>query len=410
MFVFTSLTLFFIILFLETVETAIFVISRGTLIEKEKQEGENGPYTKALFLKAHVKEVMIIVLVLDTILHYVLSFYLAKCLAIYNYSPLITNLFPVLFATIVVYLTIVFKTFAINHAQSAIKMFGTIFYFVFLFFRPVGAPFLKASGFVQGKNTKNPKEEIGAHKSQLLASLDDYEYTPNTEMHEEIEMVRSILSLKDINLNQIMTPIGDFVSVELSENIETMKERLLPLGFKKNVIIWEETEDNIIGSLNIQKFLIDFVLKRAKKISNYITVPQFFVNTTDAYRVLEHFKTTLNQVVFVINEDGSICGLVSKADIFNEIIGENQEDDYLIKETSSGYLMEGAYSLRLLNRKFDLELPEDCSTIAGLLIMTAKKIPKINEKFSFKDVEFIVKERSKNKIESILMKTKQLNK
>jgi CBS domain containing-hemolysin-like protein len=396
-----------LILFLEIIETAVFTVHKGVLLEKSREIKGSSVYSRALFLKNNIKEVMIVILFLDTIMNNLLGLYIARIIAKFEMSYFMMTFTNMIFSFLQIYLIILVKIFAIMHVNSAIGYFSSPFYWLFKIFRPVGLFFSSVSMyFLRKKNQETKDDKIAGYRSEILASLEECE--ENDEIKEDVEMMKGLLLLREVNIGQIMTPRSDFIDAEFSNDIHVMRQRLFKFNNVKHIVIWDDTEDNIIGTINLQKFFIDCAIKKASNVMDYIVPPQFFVHTTDARRVLGYMKKTKAKIVFVIEEDGSICGLATLMDIINDIVGEIEEDDEISK-SKDGYIIKGSHNIRSLNRKFDLDLPEECSTVGGLLIVIDKKIPKPNEEFSIDNVTFKILSSSKNKIDTILMRINKKN-
>jgi len=402
MFVLIFFTMFLVTLFFEMIEAAIFNIQKCTLIEKDKQsKSRDNVYSKMLYIKENIKEVMIVILLLDTLVSYLFSFYFSSVLRANEYNNMVCTALTVFFSFFVTFVIIIAKVVGLSFSEKTIKFIGNLFYFVFIAFRPIGKFFNKIVMVML--NTKDQKNIT--QKGEVIASLDDY-LDNNKEMNEELNMAKTVLSLSEIPLHQIMNSRSEFLMVEFSEDIEIMKERLLPLSFKKNIIVYVDHEENIIGTINIQKFFIDLLQNKIKKTISYVDLPEYFLHSVNTDRVLQHFKEKKNKIIFVIEEDGSIIGIVTISDIVQEIIGELDKDEYFFLEQEDGYLVDASYGIRALNRKLniDFEEDEDFSSISGLIMRYSKKIPKLKESFNIQGVIMIIAEKTKNRIQKILIK------
>jgi Mg2+/Co2+ transporter CorB len=119
-----------------------------------------------------------------------------------------------------------------------------------------------------------------------------------------------------------------------------------------------------------------------------------------------------NHLAIVIDEYGSVLGLVTLEDILEEIVGQiDDEHDsksaVAKKEMDGSYLVEGGATLRDINRELDWKLPDDnATTIAGLIIHEAQSIPDIGQSFTFHGFQFQIMKKQRNQI--TLLRVKKL--
>jgi Mg2+/Co2+ transporter CorB len=109
----------------------------------------------------------------------------------------------------------------------------------------------------------------------------------------------------------------------------------------------------------------------------------------------------------VVDEYGTMMGLVTLEDILEEIVGDIEDEhdiavsDHAVSEDGS-VVVDGAATIRDINREFDWSLPDDeANTIAGLVIHEAQLIPDIGQIFVFHDFRFEITGRQRNQITQI---------
>ena len=114
----------------------------------------------------------------------------------------------------------------------------------------------------------------------------------------------------------------------------------------------------------------------------------------------------------MVDEYGALMGVVTLEDILEEIVGEIEDEHDKSRpgaglpgvrdEKDGGYVVEGAVTIRDLNREFDWDLPdEEAATIAGLVMHEARRIPEAGQVFAFHGFRFEVLRRRKNRIVSL---------
>ncbi|WP_265500248.1 HlyC/CorC family transporter [Paracoccus beibuensis] len=137
-----------------------------------------------------------------------------------------------------------------------------------------------------------------------------------------------------------------------------------------------------------------------------VVMPPYFVPETSALdEQMREFLKRRTHFALVVDEYGSLRGLITLEDIIEEIVGEiadehDTEADQTLKPNAQGdYLVEGGMTIRDLNRQLDWNLPDDeANTVAGLVIHMAQSIPEQGQVFSFHGYRFEVVTRRENRI------------
>ncbi|MGA0924355.1 MAG: HlyC/CorC family transporter, partial [Lutimaribacter sp.] len=180
--------------------------------------------------------------------------------------------------------------------------------------------------------------------------------------------------------------------------------------------VYRNDPDNIIGVVHAKDLLrgmyklmfgpeaspnglIDF------DISSVAMKPYFIPDTTTLDDQMRQFLRRCTHFALVVDEYGSLEGLITLEDILEEIVGEITDEfdpaaDHPVKKTKDGqFLIDGAMTIRDVNRAMDWALPDDeANTVAGLVIHEAQMIPEPGQVFSFHGFRFEVRERVGNRI------------
>ena len=222
-------------------------------------------------------------------------------------------------------------------------------------------------------------------------------------------MLESILDLHEVKVSEIMTHRKNIEGININENIDMIIDLSLKSRFTR-LPLWKENADNIIGTLHIKDLL------RAKNSNNSIEIneimqkPQFISENTSLSEQLNNFKKETIQMAFVIDEYGDLQGLITLEDILEEIVGEIFDEfdkqitgPELLEDKS--VIVDGAMTIRDLNKLMDWKLEdEEASTIAGLVIDVAQKLPSINETIKINNFNFTILERQRTRITKINIK------
>lgn len=181
--------------------------------------------------------------------------------------------------------------------------------------------------------------------------------------------------------------------------------------------IYRESDDNILGVVHAKDLLreVDRLVRgedgsvqgiEALQIEKVAMKPYFIPDTTSLDEQMREFLERRTHFALVVDEYGALQGLITLEDILEEIVGDItdefdvvQKDSGLTMTEDGAYLIDGAMTIRDLNRATDWRLPDDeANTIAGLVIHEAQMIPNEGQVFSFHGFRFTVIAKRENRI------------
>ena len=223
----------------------------------------------------------------------------------------------------------------------------------------------------------------------------------------EHDMLDSILDLGQVEVGEVMTHRRSLVTVDAYAPVDDVIDEILSSPYTR-IPLWRNEPDNVIGVLHAKNLLRE--LRRSKGGTEGLDIvaiagdPWFVPDTTLLSEQLAQFRGRHAHFALVVDEYGSLMGVVTMEDILEEIVGEIEdeydEDIYDIAISEDGSVtVEGTATIRDLNREFDWNLPDDeANTIAGLVIHEARVIPEIGQSFVFYEFRFEVTGRQRNQI------------
>lgn len=227
---------------------------------------------------------------------------------------------------------------------------------------------------------------IKHHKKMLdILTLDELR-TVVTESESLIptrhqSMLTSILDLERITVNDIMIPRAEVVGInfnnsetEILQKISKIQHTLIP--------IYKDDLDDIYGILHMRNLASCFSEQKFSKeqLLTLADKPYFVPEGTPLHTQLFNFQHNRNRMGLVVDEYGDILGLVTLADILEEIVGEFTTDitstNRIIPQPDGSYLVDGGTSIRMLNQSMHWNLPTShAKTISGAIIQYLEMIP-----------------------------------
>ena len=330
----------------------------------------------------------------------------------------LTNSDGIFYATIIMTLMILIfgelipKTLALSKSDTyALKISPFIRFLVILLY-----PLTFTLNFIVyvllkivGVNYSNfKKEEISEKREEELRGAIDLHGEDSSR--DEKNMLKSILDLDEITVGSIMIPRKDIFSLPANINFNNLIEKLEESPHSR-IPIWEKNPENIIGVFHVRR-LISQKNPDPKKFNIKLLCqkPWFIPESTKLDNQLMEFKKRKEHFSIVVDEYGEFLGIVTLEDIIEEIVGDiDDEQDMLkiskkvkgIKSLSpSNFLVKGNVSIRDLNKELNINLPinNNVSTIAGLVLYESRTIPKTKQIFSFFDLKFEILNKTNNQI------------
>ena len=213
---------------------------------------------------------------------------------------------------------------------------------------------------------------------------------------EEKEMIHNIIKFSDTTIDAIMTPKIDMVTVNVEDSLDEIVPKIVE-NFYSRVPVYDENQENIIGLL-LTKHLnkIKHLPKETVNIKSMLHAPLFVPETKKIKEMLADFKKQKRHLAIVLDEYGSLSGLVTLEDILEELVGEidsemRMDKTPIIEIDKNNFKLDGVYSLQDFNEYFKSNLPGDqCNTLGGLVFGLFGRVPRSGEATTYENFQFRV--------------------
>jgi Mg2+/Co2+ transporter CorB len=229
-------------------------------------------------------------------------------------------------------------------------------------------------------------------------------------VRDERAMLHSILDLNEVTIEEVMTHRRNVTMIDADESPATIVAQVLASPYSR-LPLWRGEPDNVVGVIHAKAVFravqgreggfdgIDIVALSAK--------PWFVPDSRTLMDQLQAFRRRREHFAIVVDEYGSLMGIVTLEDILEEIVGEiTDEHDVavpgVIRQPDGSYVVQGSVTIRDLNRELDWKLPdEEAVTIAGLVLYEAKRIPDVGQAFLFHGFRFQILRRHRHQITAV---------
>jgi putative hemolysin len=224
----------------------------------------------------------------------------------------------------------------------------------------------------------------------------------------EQNIIERVFHLGDRNITSLMTHRSDIIWFNLDDNEDKIKEKILQEPHSSYPIC-DATIDSIKGIVSIK----DLYVSPDSTLFKDIMQPALFIpENNSAYQVLEKFKESKIHSAFIVDEYGSILGLITINDILEAIVGDMPQpdvDDYeIIKREDGTYLIDGQIPFYDFLTRFEKaswlnEGEHDFDTLAGFILHELEKIPKPGDQLSWKGFIIEVIDMDGYRIDKVLV-------
>lgn len=222
-------------------------------------------------------------------------------------------------------------------------------------------------------------------------------------------MLRGILDLENITVEDIMIPRNEVMGLDLEDNIENLMDQILSCEYSRQPV-YEGDINNIVGIFHVRKaaHLLRTETVTHKAIKRFSDEAYFIPESTKLTTQLVNFKKTRSRFAVVVDEYGEVQGLVTLEDILEEIIGDltTNTADEMEEVTSLGdgyFQIDGTATIREINKATKWQLPlNGPKTMNGLVLEQLESIPDGNLSLVIGSYRFETKEINDTGVKTVV--------
>jgi len=396
-------------------ETALTAASRGKL----KSQADKGSLGAAAAMKVtEDRERMIGALLLGNNIVNILSAALATALLTRMFGDSGVALATAgMTALVLVFGEVLPKTLAITFPEAfASRVAPVIRVLIFLFTPVISIVRLLVRGLLKLVGISTDAEaNMLALRDEIVGAI-ALGHSEGAVEKEDRDRLLGALDLTHRTVEEIMRHRRQIEMVDANQTPDQMLTQVLASQHTR-LPVFRGSDDNILGVIHAKDLLreVDRLVRGdeatekglgGSDIAKVAMKPYFIPETTTLDEQMREFLKRRTHFALVVDEYGTLQGLITLEDILEEIVGDiTDEFDVVSKEghlkrTEDGaYLVDGAMTIRDLNRAMDWNLPdEEANTVAGLVIHEAQMIPNEGQVFSFHGFRFEVVMRRENRI------------
>ena len=308
------------------------------------------------------------------------------------------------------------KTYAITNPEVAASRVATPIKLIVVVFAPVvSAVRMLVRGLLLIFGVRiDPDSAILSYHDEIAGAL-ALGHSEGTVDKEDRDRLLGALDLASRTVEEVMLHRSQLETVNIDAPPAEIIAQSVNAPFSR-LPAWKGEPENIVGVIHSRDLMRevhrvvteaggDFSAVATLDIMSVARSPYFVPDTTPLDEQMHQFLQQRRHFALVIDEYGALLGLITLEDILEEIVGEIVDEHDLPTENPITNLdggaieLDGAMTIRDLNRAMDWSLPDDeANTVAGLVIHEAQMIPEVGQVFQFHGCRFSVVERSENRL------------
>ncbi|MEX1662056.1 HlyC/CorC family transporter [uncultured Thioclava sp.] len=308
------------------------------------------------------------------------------------------------------------KTYAITLPEKvAAKVAAPIRLFTKLLFPVVAVVRMIVRGILYAFGMRTDKNQHMFSVHEEIAGALAIGQSEGKVDKEDRDRLLGALDLGNRTVEEIMLHRSGIEMLDINQDPDAILTAVLSSPHTR-LPLYREERENVVGVIHSKDLLraVEKVVRGGDgtlesvadlDLSKVMMKPYFIPETTPLDEQMQEFLKRRTHFALVVDEYGDLRGLLTLEDILEEIVGEITDEfdpkaDRRLKPTDSGdYIVEGAMTIRDLNRETDWSLPDDeANTVAGLVIHEAQTIPTEGQVFAFHGFRFEVAARKDNRL------------
>jgi len=261
-----------------------------------------------------------------------------------------------------------------------------------------------------------PKSEQPISEEELKILL-EYGAKHGSFDKYEADLVKSIFRFGDRDAYSIMTNRQDIVWIDINASIDKIISVITVNGFNYYPVC-EYNLDNVLGLINTQSLLLKINSGEQFDLKELIYDPVYIPDGLPSFRIIERFKAANKYVAIVVDEFGTIEGMITLHDLLENIIGELPkqtelpESPEIVKRNDGSLLVSGSVHIDELIEIADIDIPVNENqyvSIGGFIMAQLGKIPVEGDNFDFKGFSYEVVDMDGKRVDKVLIKTTEKN-
>ena len=224
----------------------------------------------------------------------------------------------------------------------------------------------------------------------------------------EQDMVEGVFSLGDSRVYSLMTPRTDVVWLDIADSTDEIRSKIAESSYSRFPVC-QDSLDTVLGFIKARDLLVPPSLSNENfKLKDKLRLAIYVPETMLASRALEVFKEKNAELMFVIDEFGSLQGLLTLNDIIEEIVGDIEVEPQATQRQDGSWLLDGMLEVDNFKEIFKVEsMPheDEYETLSGFVMMSLGRVPQAADHFEWNGLRFEVVDMDGRRVDKVLVTT-----
>jgi putative hemolysin len=228
----------------------------------------------------------------------------------------------------------------------------------------------------------------------------------------EHDIFKRVFRFCDRKARVIMTPRDDVVWIDLADPPEEIRRKVINSRHSRFPVC-DQSLDNLLGIVQVKDLLGPASNGTSFRVKGFLTMPAFIYEGARGPQILECLKKSSTRTAVVLDEYGSVIGLITLNDLLEAVLGglpespTDNEEDQVVQRPDGSWLIDGRFPLDEFRDLFDLpDLQNDeIHTLAGLVVTRLGRLPRIAESFEYLGLQFEVVDMDAKRVDRVLIRT-----
>ncbi len=297
------------------------------------------------------------------------------------------------------------KRLALQNPERLAVLVAQPMYFISRLFSPLVRLLNAMTGGVLWLMGVKPARELPVTEEELQVLLNQGTQAGVFQESEQ-DMVEAVFSLNDRRVYKLMTPRTEIVWLDIRDTAEVLREKIAA-STNSRFPVCQGGLDNVVGIVRMRDLLIPTLGGQPLQLRDCLQPAFYIPETAFASGALQMFRETGREMVLVIDEFGSVSGMLTINDIMTEIVGDlATEEPQATQRQDGSWLLDGMLDIEEFKEIFHLDvLPEEenYETLGGFVMSHLGRIPATADQMEWGGLRFEVMDMDGRRVDKVLV-------
>jgi putative hemolysin len=325
-------------------------------------------------------------------------------------EPYATSLALFIVVLLITYFSIVLgelvpKRIGLQNPERLAASLSGLMLFVSRIFKPLVWFLTRSSDLVLRLLGQKPSIESPVTEEEILVQIDQGTQAGVIEETEQ-DMVEGVFRMHERRVFSLMTPRSEIVWLDVKDSPEEIQKVIEESMFSRFPVC-EDSLDNVLGIIKARDLLLESLHGEPLALKRNLQQIKYIPETAFASRALELFKTGAAEMLLIVDEFGSVQGILTINDILEEIVGDLEIGEPQATQRQDGsWLLDGMLSIEDFKEIFNIRrIPDEdeYETLGGFIMTSLGRVPKPADRFEWTVYRFEVMDMDGNRVDKVLV-------